>query len=41
MGKRGLQKLIIFSIVLVLIVPIITLWMEIEGQLTSEFVLRN
>ena len=36
MGKRVLQKLIVFSFVLVLIVPIIALQMEIEGQYTSE-----
>jgi len=36
MGKRGFQKLIVFSIVLVLIIPVITVWMNIEGQSTSE-----
>jgi len=36
MAKRGLQKLIIFLIVLVLIIPVITLWMDFEGQYTSE-----
>ena len=36
MGKRGLQKFIIFSIVLVFIIPVVTLRMEIEGQYTSE-----
>ena len=36
MGKRGLQKLIVFSIVLVLIIPVITLWMDFEGQYTNE-----
>ena len=36
MGKRGLQKLIVFSILLVLIVPVITLRMEMEGQFTSD-----
>jgi len=36
MGKRGLQKLIIFSIVLVFIIPVLTLRMEIEGQYTIE-----
>ena len=36
MAKRGLQKLIIFLIVLVLIIPVITLWMDFEGQYTNE-----
>ena len=36
MGKRGLQKLIIFSIVVVFIIPVLTLRMEIEGQYTIE-----
>ncbi len=36
MRNRGLQKLVFFSIVLVLIIPVITVWMNIEGQRTSE-----
>ena len=36
MEKRGLQKLIIFSIILVFIIPVLTLRMEIEGQYTIE-----
>jgi len=36
MAKRGLQKVIIFSIVLVLIIPVITLGMDFEGQYTTE-----
>ena len=36
MGKRGLQKIIIFSIVLVFIIPVLTLRMDIEGQYAIE-----
>jgi len=36
MEKRGLQKLIVFFIVLVLTIPVITVWMNIEGQSTSQ-----
>jgi len=36
MEKRWFQKFIVFSIVLVLIFPVITVWMNIEGQSTSE-----
>jgi hypothetical protein len=36
MGKRGLQKLIIFSIILVFVIPAISLRMEKEGQFTSD-----
>ena len=41
MGKRGLQKLIVFSIVIVLIIPVITVWMNNEGQSTSEKNIRE
>jgi len=36
MAKRGLQKVIIFSIVLVLIIPVITLGMDFKAQYSAE-----